>query len=280
MTKILNGKKIAEKILQNLSEKIKRASFKPGLAAVLIGEDPASQLYTELKGEACEQVGIHYERHLFPQAANQAEVIKKIKELNNRKDIYGIIVQLPLPKQFSESEVISAIAPGKDADGFHPDNIRKFQQGQPVVISPLLQTIEMFLKQTDQPLAGKTGVVLGNSDLFVQNVEVILNRLKLKSQHFHTLNHKSIECLKQSGVIIIALGRAECLKGEMVMPGSIIIDVGITKTDGKTIGDVDKKSVAGRAGYLTPVPGGVGPMTVAYLLENTYQLAQEINENK
>ncbi|PIS42712.1 MAG: bifunctional 5,10-methylene-tetrahydrofolate dehydrogenase/5,10-methylene-tetrahydrofolate cyclohydrolase [Candidatus Kerfeldbacteria bacterium CG08_land_8_20_14_0_20_40_16] len=280
MTKILSGKKIAEGILRNLSEKIAQASLKPGLAVVLVGDDPASHLYTELKGEACEQVGIHYERHLFPQTANQEEVIEKIKKLNNQKDIHGIIVQLPLPKQLSESEIISAIAPEKDADGFHPENIQKFQQGQPVVVSPLLQTIETFLKQTGEPLTGKTGVVFGNSDLFVQNVEIILRRMGVRTKHFHALNYESIEFLKQGDVVVIALGRAKCLKEEMVMPGVIIIDVGITKTNGQIIGDVDRKSVAGKAGYLTPVPGGVGPMTVAYLLENTYQLAKKINEKQ
>lgn len=280
MTKILSGKKIADEILQNLSEKIKQASFKPGLAVVLVGDDPASHLYTELKQEACEEVGIHYERHLFPKEANPKEVIGKIKELNNQKDVHGIIVQLPLPKHLNESEIISVINPEKDADGFHPVNIEKFQQDQAVIISPLLQTIETFLKQTGQPLLDKKGVVLGNSDLFVQNVETVLKRFGTYSKHYHTLDHGSIEFLKQADVIVIALGKAKCLKGEMINPGAIIIDVGITKAGRKTIGDVDKKSVAGRAGYLTPVPGGVGPVTVAYLLENTYQLAKRINEKK
>ncbi|PIY96185.1 MAG: bifunctional methylenetetrahydrofolate dehydrogenase/methenyltetrahydrofolate cyclohydrolase [Candidatus Kerfeldbacteria bacterium CG_4_10_14_0_8_um_filter_42_10] len=279
MTKILNGKKIAEGILQNLSEKITQASLKPGLAVVLVGEDPASHLYTELKGEACEQVGIHYERYLFSQTVNQEEVMEKIKELNSQKDIHGIIVQLPLPKHLDESEIISAIAPEKDADGFHPQNIEEFQQGQLTVVSPLLQAIKTFLSQTNQNLSRKKGVVLGNSDLFVKNVEIVLSRLGIKSAHYHDTYHGSAS-LKEADVIVTALGQAECLKGEMIMPGAIIIDVGINKVDGQTVGDVDRKSVAGRAGYLTPVPGGVGPMTVAYLLENTYQLAKNINEKR
>lgn len=275
MTKILSGKKLAKKILQKLAEKIRQAQIKPGLAVVLVGDDPASHLYTELKGEACEQVGIHYERYFFPEDTKQEAVVKKIQELNKQSNIHGIIVQLPLPKHLNESEIISIIDPEKDADGFHPANIEKFQQGQAVIISPLLQTIETFLKQTGESLDGKNGVVLGNSDLFVQNVETTLNRLGVESTHYHALEHGSIKFIKQAEVIVIALGQPECLKGEMIMLGAIIIDVGITKTNGQTLGDVDKKSVAGKAGYLTPVPGGVGPMTVAYLLENTYHLARQ-----
>lgn len=275
MTKILSGNKIASGILQELKEKIKKDQIKPGLAVVLAGDDPASHLYTELKGKAARQVGMYYERHLFSKNVKQKELLKKIEELNNRDDIHGIIIQLPLPKHLDESEIISKISPKKDADGFHPVNIKKFQQGQASVVSPLLQTIETYLRQTKKTLTGKKGVVLGNSELFVENVETILKRLGIKSRHFHELVHESIKFLRQVDIVVIALGKPLALKGEMIKPGAIIIDIGITKIKSKTLGDVDQKSVKGKAGYLTPVPGGVGPMTVAYLLNNTYQLARK-----
>jgi methylenetetrahydrofolate dehydrogenase (NADP+)/methenyltetrahydrofolate cyclohydrolase len=275
MTKILSGKLLAEDILRDLTDKVSESPIKPGLAVILVGDDPASHLYTELKEDASKRVGIHYERHSFPENTTQEKIIEKIKELNNREDIHSIIVQLPLPKHLNEARIISTILPEKDADGFHPVNIEKFHQGQAVVVSPLLQTIETFLKRTKIDLRGKRGVVIGNSELFVKNVETVLKRIGIESQHFHDLNEGSIKSLQQAEVVVIAIGKANCLKEEMVLPGAIVIDVGITKIKGKTIGDVDRRSVTGKAAYLTPVPGGVGPMTVAKLLENSYKLAQK-----
>ena len=273
MTKILDGKSLADQKLAELKAKITVSPKKPGLVVVLVGDDPSSHLYINLKEEAGQNVGIHFEKHLFSKDAEEKEIISKIKELNKQENIHGIIVQLPLPPNLNQSKIINAINPQKDADRFHPKNIKKFQKGKLKIVSPLLQTIELFLQQTAEDLQDARGVILGNSEIFVQNTATSLERFGIKSRHFHKIDERSIEALKQADVVITALGQPRCLTGEMIKKGSIIIDVGITKTENKTIGDVDLKSVKGTAAYLTPVPGGVGPMTVAILLENTYKLS-------
>lgn len=274
MTKILDGKILAEEKLAELKKKIAASPKKPGLAVVLVGDDPASHLYINLKEEACREAGMHFEKHLFNKDTDQEEIIKKIRVLNKKENIHGIIVQLPLPQHLDEAKIIKEISPAKDADGFHPKNVRKFQKGKLMITSPLLQAIDTFLKQTGEDLINAKAVIFGHSEIFIENLETLLKRLGIKSQHFHDINEQSTQATNEADVIVIALGQAECLKGEMIQKGAIIIDIGITKTEGQTLGDADK-SVMDKAGYLTPVPGGVGPMTVAMLLENTYKLSQD-----
>lgn len=274
MTKILDGKSLADKKLTELKKKIASSLVKPGLAVVLVGDDSSSHLYVSLKEEACKKIGMKFEKHLFNKDTEEIEIIEKIKELNEKNYIHGIIVQLPLPEHLVESKIIKTIDPQKDADGFHPKNIKNFHKGKPGIISPLLQTIELFLKQTGEPLEKSKGVILGNSEIFIQNAAVSLAKFGIQSTHFHQINDYSLKYLQKAGVIIIALGQPRCLKKEMIQEGAIIIDVGITKIRGQAVGDVDQDSVKRKVGYLTPVPGGVGPMTVTMLLENTYKLAQ------
>lgn len=273
MTKILDGKSLADQKLTVLKAKINANQRKPGLAVVLVGDDPSSHLYISLKEEACQNIGIHFEKHLFSKDTEEKEIIGKIKELNKQENIHGIIVQLPLPPNLNESKIINAINPKKDADGFHPKNIKKFQRGKSNIVSPLLQTIELFLKQTAEDLNGARGIILGNSEIFTRNTAISLKKFGIKPKHFHKISKQSTKSLCQADVVVSALGQPRCLTKKMIKKGSIIIDVGITKIEGKTIGDVDQKSVQDTAAYLTPVPGGVGPMTVAMLLENTYKLS-------
>lgn len=275
MTKILDGKLLADEKLAKLKTKIAASQVKPGLAVVLVGDDSSSHLYVGLKEEACQQIGMYFEKHLFNRDTEEKEVIKKIKDLNKKEDIHGIIVQLPLPPHLNESKIIKAISPKKDADGFHPKSAKRWQRSKTEIVSPLLQTIETFLQQIGEDLNGAQAVILGNSEVFVQNTTTSLTKFGIKSKHFHKIDDHSTKYLREADVIIIALGQPKCLTGEMIQKGAIIIDVGITKIAGLAVGDVNQDSVMGTAGYLTPVPGGVGPMTVAMLLENTHKLAQE-----
>lgn len=264
---ILDGKAMAEKIERGLAKNILTLKKRPGLAAVLVGDNMASALYVILKEQAAYRVGIDFHKYLCNSACydniSEKELLGLIKFLNDDADISGIIVQLPLPDEFDTQKIINAISPQKDVDGFHPKNKS--------IVPPTVNAILELLKATKEKLENKKTLIIGNSDIF-------LNGLK---KHLSTLGIKKITDsrvipadAKSFDIIIIALGQAGALKKNMVKPGAIVIDAGISKVGGKTVGDVDPK-VAEMAGYLSPVPGGVGPLTVAFLLQNTYLLSQK-----
>lgn len=263
----LDGIKLAEKIKSELKEKIENCRSTPGLAAILIGDDPASELYIKLKEKAADSIGIQFHKYLcnkqcFPQIS-QKEILDTVEFLNNDDNIDAIIVQLPLPANFNSQEIIDAIDPDKDVDGFHAKNKK--------VVPPTVDAIIELLKSTKEDLANKKTLIIGKSQIFMGGIESHLKNFGIKSV---TNNEEIPNDCDSYDIVIIAVGKPHILKKENVKKGAIVIDVGINKLKGKTVGDVHP-SVEDVAGYLSPVPGGVGPLTVACLLRNTYLLAQK-----
>ena len=260
---ILDGKAIAERIKTELRQDIIDKNLSPGLAAILVGDDPASKMYLDLKEKACKEVGIAFNKYLCNSECyddiDEAELLEMISFLNRDKQIDGILVQLPLPKGFDTDKIIKAIDPTKDADGFHNGKITP----------PTIAAIIELLKATGEDLHGKSAVIIGNSDIFIDGIESRLIGLGIKE----TKKEKNIpENCNDYDIVIIACGRPRILKAKDIKTGAIVIDVGISKLEGATVGDVDPE-VIGKAGFVSPVPGGVGPLTVACLLRNACILA-------
>ncbi|MFA6228390.1 MAG: bifunctional 5,10-methylenetetrahydrofolate dehydrogenase/5,10-methenyltetrahydrofolate cyclohydrolase [Patescibacteria group bacterium] len=266
---ILDGKKIAAEILLAIRKQIIEAGLQPGLAAILVGNDPASEMYVRLKEKACLNVGINFHKYLggneILQDFDETELTELIGFLNRDEQIDGILLQLPLPEGFDQNKIIKLIAPEKDADGFN---------GGPVT-PPTVAAIIELLKATGENLTDKKTLIIGKSDVFTGGIEKYLKQetgIK-KISVSSSLPDNSADF----DIVIIALGRAHALSGSQVKTGAIVIDVGINKYDGQTVGDADP-SVAKVAGWLSPVPGGVGPLTVACLLRNVLELAKKNRE--
>lgn len=246
---ILNGKALAEKILLQVKDKVATMDIKPGLAAILVGDNEASKIYIKLKEKACLEAGINFSTYLFPANAIEQHIIDAIKFLNFDNDIQGIMVQLPLPKGFDTDKIISLIDPQKDIDGF--------QTNSPFTSPTALGIIEL-LKETKVNLEDKHITILSNSQEFTQPFKKLLPNSKISSKLSDT---------KEADILIVALGKPHFIKLEMIKKDAILIDVGISKVDGKTVGDIDP-ACDEIASWRSPVPGGVGPMTVATLLQN------------
>lgn len=289
--KLLKGKKIADAILSRLKRKIKSAKTKPGLAVILVGKNLASETYVRLKTKAARKAGVGFYLFRFSARAKESAIIKKIKELNQDEKITGIIVQLPLPAQMDKQKVIDIIDPQKDADGFCPENRRYFLEGSGKIYPPFSRAIMELLKSTGKSLKNKRGLVVCNSDNFGKIMRAALEREAISAEYIlidelqRTLirpsgtfsrREKGIrEQMKSADVIISAVGKPGIITGEMLKKGAIVIDGGISKKGKKVLGDVDFESVKKVAGFVSPVPGGVGPVTVACLLENVYLLTKK-----
>lgn len=274
--RLIDGCVLAAKIRQELKEKISASRITPGLGVILVGDDPASHLYVKLKERACKKAGIYFEKHLFSADAIESEIIKKIKQLNNLTIIHGILVQLPLPPHLDADRIISVIKPDKDADGFHPENIRALKANQPFVEPVLAKAIwELITTALHRLITTSLGhlntLIIGNSDVFTGSLEAYLKQKGLKASHLHPDQIKNIQYFD---IVIVAVGQPSFLKGDDFKDGAIVIDVGTNRLpDGRVVGDVDFESTKQKNGWITPVPGGVGPVTVAVLLENVYFLA-------
>lgn len=292
--KIIDGKSLAQKIRSEIKKEIAKFGTKPGLAVILVGRDPASHLYVGLKEKAAAEVGIHFEKYLFFAAEPEEKIIKKIQELNNNPDIHGILVQLPLPPHFNESKIIVTIDPKKDVDGFHPANIEKLLRNKPTIVPPVISGILKLLEATGEEIVNKKIAILANSETFAKPLAKVLENFLIRKnqrrfiamatnlrQHQNqiTITISPIDptpFTRDADIIITALGRPKFLTGEMIKEGAILIDVGTTRLEDSTIvGDVDFESVSQKASWLTPVPGGVGPMTVAMLLKNVLESAKQ-----
>ncbi len=279
MANIIDGKALAEQIKKNLKEKVSQASFTPGLAVVLVGDNKASHLYVKLKEQACKKSGIYFEKHLFNPLSQEKEILEKVEELNKSPRIHGIVVQLPLPRHLNEDRIIKQIKWQKDADGFHPFSIGKILEGQKVIEPGLIKSVFALLKKAKTPLKGKKVALLANSDVFIKPLKYLLEKKKAeviveKQGEFFQ------DTTKKSDIIIIAYGRPKLLKNSMIKEGCTIIDIGTNRSEeGKTVGDVDFDDVINKVKAISPVPGGVGPLTVAFLLENTYLSAEYMNKN-
>lgn len=279
MTTILDGKKLSAKILEGLSEKIAGLDAKPHLVVILVGNDPASELYVGLKEKAAAKIGIKSTVITYPENIDEKTLLDKIKELNTDENVHSILVQLPLPKQISEKKVIQTILPQKDADGITPENIGRISIGiKPYAYPCTPKGILKLLDEYKINLEGKDVVIAGRSNIVGKPVaQMILNRnATVTICHSYTKNLS--EKIKTADVLISAVGKSNLIKKEMIKNNSVIVDVGTSKINGKTYGDVDFENVVNLASYITPVPGGIGPMTIACLMENALDLF-ELNRN-
>lgn len=273
MTTILDGKKLSIKILDGLANNLSKLDAKPHLVVILVGEDPASELYVGMKKKMAEKLGIKSTVLKYPQSTEEKTILDKIEELNNDNSVHAILVQLPLPKQISERNIIQAISPKKDADGITPENIGRISIGvEPYAYPCTPKGILKILDEYNIDLDGKHFVMVGRSNIVGKPLaQMALNRnATVTICHSHTKNLSEIT--KTADILVSAVGKSKIIKKEMIKSGSVIIDVGTSKIDGKTCGDVDFGNVNEWVSYITPVPGGVGPMTIASLMENTYEL--------
>ena len=278
---IIDGKKIAETLRQKLKKEIVeiKSSFKsaPGLTVILVGEDPASKIYVRNKEKFSKEIGINSEVIKYPENIEEKEVLSKIIELNKNKKVSGILVQLPLPKHINKQKVIETILPEKDVDGFHPINVGNLSSGYDSKIPCTPLGCLILLKEVEKNLSGKHAVVIGRSNLNGKPMAQLL----LKENCTVTITHSKTKDLKsqcnKADIIIAAVGKPKLVKGDWVKKNAIVIDVGINKTSDGIVGDVDFNEVSKVARAITPVPGGVGPMTIACLLRNTVECFKRAN---
>lgn len=273
MTTILDGKKLATKILDELKINLSNSAEKPHLVVMLVGDDPASELYVGMKKKNAESIGIKSTVLKYSQDTEEKVILDKIEELNNDNSVHAILVQLPLPKQISETKVIQAISPKKDADGITPENVGKISIGvKPYAYPCTPKGVLKILDEYNIELEGKHFVMVGRSNIVGKPLaQMALNRnATVTICHSRTKNLEEIT--KTADILVSAVGKSKIIKKEMIKPDCVVIDVGTSKFDGKLCGDVDFGNVVEWVSYITPVPGGVGPMTRASLMENTCEL--------
>lgn len=278
--KSLDGKKIADVILDDLKNKITQENLKPCLGVVLVGSDEASKIYVNLKGKAAEKVGIDFRKIEMDENATEEDVLGMISELNTDPKINGIIVQLPLPDHLDKVKIIQAIDPEKDVDGFHNENIALFFEGQerffPVFPKAILELIKSVKTHGNASLRNKNAVIICNSQEFGRTMQVALTTENIFSKYiFRDEMRDNLTDLKNADVIITACGEPGLIQGGMLKQGVIIIDGGITRVGDKVVGDVNPESVEYLDGYLSPVPNGVGPVTIACLLNNVVEATKK-----
>ena len=272
---ILNGKKCSQEILDKIKEKVdalKNSNKRvPGLAVIIVGNNPASKIYVNSKVKACEKVGFYSKAIFLDENISQAELLENIQALNNDENIDGILVQLPLPKHLNEDEICNAIDTSKDVDGFKAENLGKVMLGKEDGMVPCTPQGIMYLLDSikDINLYGMNGVVIGRSNIVGKPISSLLINRGVTTTVCNSRTKNIEDILRNADIIIAALGKPKFLKENMVKEGAIIIDVGINRVDGKLCGDVDFENVSKLASFITPVPGGVGPMTIAMLLNNT-----------
>jgi methylenetetrahydrofolate dehydrogenase (NADP+)/methenyltetrahydrofolate cyclohydrolase len=274
MVTILDGKKCSEMHLELLKEQIEDDGLNPHLATVIVGNDPASQMYVRMKHRACERVGIGSVGIELPGETTTEKVLEKVRQLNADPEIDGILVQLPLPKQVDAERVIAAVSPEKDVDGFHPENLGLLFSGRPRFTPCTPTGIMTLLSEYRIPLSGSHAVVAGRSIDVGRPMAALLTNADATVTICHSKTKNIAEELKRADILVSAIGRAHFIQPAMVKPGAVVIDVGINQLNGKLVGDVDFAAVQDIAGAITPVPGGVGPMTIATLMENTFRAAK------
>ncbi|KFN09592.1 bifunctional methylenetetrahydrofolate dehydrogenase/methenyltetrahydrofolate cyclohydrolase FolD [Paenibacillus macerans] len=277
---IINGKQVSQDIRASLREEVeelKKQGLTPGLAVVLVGEDPASQVYVRNKEKACHDLGYYSEVHRLPASASQEELLALVDKLNRQNNIHGILVQLPLPKHIDEKAVIDAIAVDKDVDGFHPVNVGNLVIGDDSLLPCTPAGVIELIKRAGVEIAGKHAVVIGRSNIVGKPVSLLLQRENATVTMCHSRTANMKELTKQADILVVAIGRANFVDASYVKPGAVVIDVGMNRLDnGKLAGDVDFDSVKEVSGPITPVPGGVGPMTITMLMQNTLIAAKRL----
>lgn len=282
MGEMINGKKLAKETREKLKikcDELKEKGINPKFAAIMVGNDNASQIYIRNKSKACEEIGIEFEEYLLSENIEQKELIEKIKELNNRKDIHGILLQSPIPANLDINEAFRTIAPEKDVDGFNPLNIGKLCLNQDTFVSCTPYGIMKLFEAYGIELEGKDVTIVGRSNIvgkpliqccLRKNATVTVCHSKTKDLKKHT---------KDADVVIMAIGKSKFLKADMIKEGAVVIDVGINRdSEGKITGDADFDNILSKASFITPVPGGVGPMTIAMLMNNIIKAAEMQNK--
>ncbi len=278
MAVMIDGKAVSARLRQKMAAEVaamKEAGVVPGLAVVLVGENPASQVYVRNKIKACEELGIRSQDYRLPEDTTQEALLDLVGELNRREDIHGILVQLPLPGQIQEGAVIAAIAPEKDVDAFHARNVGKIVQGSYNFLPCTPAGVMELIRSTGVPVQGKECVVVGRSNIVGKPMALLMLHENATVTICHSRTRDLGEVTRRADILIVAIGKAKFITKDMVKPGAVVIDVGMNRDEnGKLCGDVDFAGVEPVAGYLTPVPGGVGPMTITMLMGNTITAAK------
>lgn len=277
---IMDGKAVAQKIKAKIKAEVARLKVKLGLAAILVGENPASKVYVDIKRKTCNEVGIYSELYKLPDSTTEKELLQLIEKLNDNEKIHAILVQLPLPKHISEENVFAAVAREKDVDGFTPVNIGKLVAGEEAAVPCTPKGVIRLLEEYGIEIAGKNAVVIGRSNIVGKPVALMLLNRNATVTVCHSKTKNLAQHTKAADILVVAAGKPRLITAEMTKEGAAVIDVGINKADGKLFGDVDFESVRKKAAYITPVPGGVGPMTVAMLMENTLERYKAIEAVK
>lgn len=280
---VIDGKAISAGVREDLRGNITRLKARgvtPGLAVVLVGDDPASRVYVNMKKKACAALGMYSEEHLLPADISQKELIDTVRALNADPKIHGILVQLPIPAHLDEDEVIETILPSKDVDGFHPINVGRLMIGKPTFVPCTPAGIIKLIKSTGVDIGGKNAAVVGRSNIVGKPAAILLLQEHATVTICHSRTRDLAVHCRNADILVVAVGRQEMIRGDMVKPGAVVIDVGTNKVEGRLLGDVAFEEAKETAGFITPVPGGVGPMTIAMLMSNTVRAAEMKHEKK
>jgi methylenetetrahydrofolate dehydrogenase (NADP+)/methenyltetrahydrofolate cyclohydrolase len=273
----IDGKSLAGKVeaqvRQGVGQLKKEKNVIPGLATILVGEDPASKMYVRLKHKACERIGIRAEDHNLPESTTQEELMEVIRELNSRKDIHGILLQLPLPGKLDAKAAMRAIDPAKDADGFHPYNMGKLLIGEEGLVPCTPKGVIRALEEYNVQIQGKHAVIVGHSNVVGKPMAAMLINRNATVSVCHVFTDNLKKYTLDADILVVGTGVKHLIKEDMIKEGAVIFDVGITEENGKVYGDVDFDNVIRKASLITPVPGGVGPMTIAILMEHVLRAA-------
>jgi methylenetetrahydrofolate dehydrogenase (NADP+)/methenyltetrahydrofolate cyclohydrolase len=281
---ILDGKSVARQIRAELAEEviefIQNNSVVPCLAAVLVGDDPASEVYVRNKRRACEEVGIESQLHRLPASASQEELLQLVAKLNKDNAVHGILVQTPLPRQIDPARVVLAISPSKDVDAFHPDNVGRLVQGRARFLPCTPHGVQELLVRNGIKISGRHVVVVGRSDIVGKPLAIMLAQRGAAADATVTICHsrtRDLGAITRLGeILVVAIGKAKFITADMVKPGAVVVDVGVNRLASGLAGDVDFEAVSKVAGAISPVPGGVGPLTIAMLLRNTLVAAETL----
>mgnify|MGYP000215856302 FL=1 len=275
--RIIDGKSIAKELRESLAPRVaalKEQGITPGLTVIVVGDDPASAIYVRNKERACVKLGMNSQVLRFPAETTQEEILNTVRLLNQDDSVHGILVQLPLPRHIDEQAVLRAIDPDKDVDGFHAMNAGRLMNGEPGFVACTPKGVMRLLEVSGVELDGKNAVVVGRSNIVGKPMALLLlqKNCTVTIAHSHTKDLAAVT--RSADILVVAVGRAGFITGDMIKPGAAVMDVGINRVDGKVVGDVDFESAKEVASYITPVPGGVGAMTIAMLMENTVEAAE------
>ncbi|HSP14250.1 MAG TPA: bifunctional 5,10-methylenetetrahydrofolate dehydrogenase/5,10-methenyltetrahydrofolate cyclohydrolase [Thermoanaerobaculia bacterium] len=272
--RIIDGKAVAREIEAEVRHDLSRLGYRPGLVAVRVGNDPASEIYVRNKARKADELGLRGEQRVFPESMTEADLLGEVARLNRDPEVDAILVQLPLPKHIEARKVIDTIDPAKDVDGFHPTNVGLLHLGRPALVPCTPMGVMRLIDWTGETIEGKHAVVIGRSDIVGKPQAALLLARNATVTICHSRTRDLPAITRQADILVAAIGKSRFVTKEMVKPGAIVIDVGMNRVDGKLSGDVDFAAVADVASWITPVPGGVGPMTIAMLMRNTVTAAQ------